>query len=237
MAVYSLTISSSTALRDSIKASLTAAGILTTTHYETGDNLIVTTTRSNKVIRWATGNSRLQTYIGDTYTSGTTITNQVTINAPGSNSYVEANMVVTDKVFYIGMRTNTNESIHALFGRLDSATQEYVALGWTTNNANGAPVLRDTTNNTQAEATQLNRILISTSGYYYIHDLPVASNANVLLASAVQGVKSLQRAYVTGSQIVTYGDDVALSGGYANGATSYFPQSLLIEDGNSWEPA
>jgi hypothetical protein len=239
MAIYSLDTSSNAAVGNSIKAALTSAGILTATHYQSNEFLIVTTTRSNKVIKILTHDASIRVYIGDAHTSDTTITNEVPVNSYADwTAKAEANLVVTDHVLYMGYRMASNgRTSHALFGRLDSATEEYVALGWITNAIDGTQALRDTTNNTQMEISQLRNVLISAGGYYYVHDMIVANNANVLLASAVQGVKFLQRSYVYGSHIITYGNDVAVSGGGANGTVSYFPQSLLIEDGNSWEPA
>lgn len=233
MTLYSLDKTSATTMRESTKAALTAAGILTTTHYETGDYLIVTTTRSNKVIKMYFAVSRTKWYVGDAYSSGTTITNQVTVCEYGGGTVAEANMVVTDDILYMGWRITANDrTAHALFGRLATTAAEYVALGWVTNTYEGYPVLRDTSNDASIEISCLRNTLISTGAYYYQHDLVIATAGNVLQANAITGLKALQRPIFTTAQLLVFGDDIVLPGGATNGATSYFPQNLIIADGN-----
>ena len=235
MAIYSIDKTNAASVYAGIKAALTTAGILTTTHYET-NSLIVTTTRCSRVIRMKYEYDRLRFFIGTGYTSGDAIDGSVTINNYDQGTTSEINVIVTADVLYIGWRNTENRVIHFLCTKLDSTTEEGVVLGWISNHTHNSAILYDTTNSAQFNVTQMGRVVTSSDGYYYSHGLVATTNGNVLLASAIDGVKSLLAPQITISNYVTYGDDVALPGGYTNGAIN-LPLGLLIVNGASWAPA
>lgn len=236
MAVYAIDKTSNATIIAGIKAALNNAGILTTTYYET-NSLIVQITLCNKVIRMVPSNARILVYVGDSWTSGDAVNNQVTIVADNNDTVSEVNVIITDKIFCVGYRTTIPRIINAIFTRLDSANQEYVALGIDYNVSDQNNILRDLTNNAQFDARQLNCNIISTDGYYYSSDLICTKLDTTLQATGIQGIKSLQKAITTDSQYVRYGDDVVIPGGATNSVTSYFPRSILITNGYSWAPA
>jgi hypothetical protein len=235
MAVYTINISSSTTMRTSLVDALTAAGILTTNHYNASDDLIVTTTRSNKVLRFNFGTSRMTVYYGDAYSSGTTITNQVTVSSFGSLTAESCVAIITDKLFYIGERSTTSSFSGAVFGRVTSANQEYICIGWSSGIVSA--VIKDTTNNQDAHVLSFVNAAISPSNNYYLVDTPVTGAGSLLLGNSIQGVKLLTRAPVTTQLNINYGDDASVIFTGTRGVTNYFGASILIENGVSWVPA
>lgn len=237
MAVYSIDISSDSAAIGSILAAITDAGILTTNHYKSSASLIVTTTRSNKVIRINIGYKYPRIYIGDSWSSGDAVVNQVIINEYTSpTSAVEVNIIITDNILCIGARNGTTIVANTIFTRLNTDASEYAALGINYNTTGGTPTLRDTTNGAQIKSSQLNQVITSTDGYYYDTDFIVTTAGNVLQSNGIKGIKSLFMPPSTNSHYVRYGNDVVIPGGATNGATSVFPMSILITNGYSWAP-
>jgi len=238
MAVYSIDISSDQNEITSIKNALNTAGILTTTHYETSNRLIVTTNRSNKVIRIVLDAKFPRIYIGDSWSSGDAVNNQVTINEfADCSGCAEVNVIVTDVVLCIGARHANSTVTDTIFTKLNDTAQEYVALGIVCNSTSGTPILRDLTNNAQIHCGQLTATIISADGYYYNSDFPCMTAGGVLMATAIQGIKSLQMPSTISSHYVRYGGDVVIPGGATNSMVSYFPRSILITNGYSWAPA
>ena len=236
MATYALNTTSDAALIASIEAGMTDAGIITTTHYNTSPTLIVTTTRSNKVIKITSSSMRLQFYYGDAYVSGTTISNQVTVMDPlFTGGIYESVMVITDKILYFGYRQTS--ILNVLFGRFATEAQEYFVMSWVNDQVNWG-ISRDTTNDVQVIVITLQRPNIYTSGgNYYMVPLLIVSTGYVLVSAGVQGLYSLCRGWITSSTIQVYGDDVGCSGGGNTVSTSYYLVSFLIENGDSWAPA
>jgi hypothetical protein len=239
MAIYSIDWSSDANITASIKNALTTAGILTTNHYETTNRLIVTTARSNKLIRFVIGGTRIQVYIGDSWSSGDAVTNQVTINSNATATMVQGALIITDKILYIGQRDNAASPYHvnAMFTRVDSVTAEYIAMGWNCSTANGTQAMRDTTNNAGVILFPMKSTLISSDGYYYEVNIPAATPGGLLLGSALQGVKCLMRDWIRSTLYQEYGNDVAVQGGWTDGLSNYFPSSFIIANGSSWAPA
>lgn len=106
-----------------IKNVLTAANAITTLYYQSTSVLVFLSPYSNKVIRFDTDRD-FRITIGDAWTSGTTITNAITIGYPYSNTFssTAAHAIITtadtlvfaiaggtDSVVYIFSKfTNTN---------------------------------------------------------------------------------------------------------------------------------
>jgi len=236
MALYDLDVSSNVNLTASLKAALTAAGIIDTLHYETTTVLIITTTLFNKILRLVSVDFKTEVYVGDSWSAGDAVTNQVAIlPSLGNSDSAAAAMIVTDKVLCIGQRQLDSKVSNAIFCRLDSDTQEYAALSVVYNTSYA--FCRNLTDNVGLEVRQMNGIIISDDGYYYASPLVCSTPGGVVLSQGIQGLKSLQKAPVNTYQYQRYGDNVVIPGGSANGVTSYLPMSLLIVNGYSWAPA
>ncbi len=235
MAVYAIDKTSNATVIAGIKAALNAAGILETTYYET-NSLIVKTARSNKVLRIVPNLGRVSTYIGDSWSAGDAVVNQVAIATISYGTSDQINVIITDKILCIGCRTTDPYLVNAVFAQLDSTAQEYVAIGIAASTSSYmVSALRDLTNNVVFDAWQLNATIVSTDGYYYASDFQCCKNDATLLATAIQGLKPLQMPSFSTSQYIRYGDDVVIPGGAVNGVV-YFPKAILIPNGYSWTP-
>jgi hypothetical protein len=235
MSVYTLNVSSANDLRASILAAIDDAGILTTNHYNTSNDLIVTTTRSNKVIKFNVASIRPSVYYGDAYTSGTTITNQVVLVTATSATIDEAYLIVTGTLMALVWRFTSDAYFIVFFGKSGSVSEEYLALSWGSTSVAG--VLKDTTNDTDVHILSVASPAISPDGKYYELDLPVLNGSNVKIADSIQDLKSLTRSSIATSALTSYGDVVTVSGGYGRGLAYYFRSSFIIEDAVEWPPA
>jgi len=234
MATYSIDKTSEASILAGIKAALSAAGILTTTHYET-NSLIVTTTMCPMVIRIDAGSNRPNVYVGTSWTSGDAINGSVTILPLVSITPAEVNVIITGDVLYIGWRSTNNIVLATLFGNVTTADKK-LAIGMITSGTTSS-IIYNCTDGAQCHIETLPNTLVSTGGYYYSHDIQSGTSGNVLIGTAIDGVKAILAPMVTTSNYVEYGDDIVVPGGDTMGVSGYIKQSLLIVDGKSWAPA
>lgn len=73
-----------------LRSALQSAGVITTLYYETTTTLIFSTPYSNKVIKFTNADG-ISLFVGDAWTSGATITNQVQISRPYQSSFGSTN--------------------------------------------------------------------------------------------------------------------------------------------------
>lgn len=241
MAVYSVGGDSDADTTNNLEAALIAAGIRTTTHYKTTNRLIVTTTRSNKVLRFVIASKRIQTYVGDSWSSGDAVTNQRNIQAAGSGGTpVSTVVIVTADALLINCGW-TSYASYALLGQLDNAGSDYCALGWF-QDGEGAQSWQYnlSTGNLLWVHSPLRYPAASAGGYYYSGPL-VCTEGGVVTATGIKSLRALGRANSTTWAYQVHGDDVALNGGQANNvvttlSNAYFPTNLLLVNGNGWSP-
>jgi len=237
MAIYTIDYTSTTTMLASIKAGLTSAGILTTTHRDTSVNLIVTTTYSSRVVRFnAPGNNRFYVYYGTAYTSGDVVDNSVTLQAVAAGTGAAAALIVTGDMFGLFEYRGSAATAGFICGYLDNYAETEIMWGFY--NANGAPLLHDATAMVQMEAAFYTQQIISDADKYYRSAIPCVSAGSLLLAQGIRGVSALHKRanYSAAYEIVT--DDVVVPGGGCNGNTTYMQNmSLFIAEGNSWTPA
>lgn len=232
MAVYSVGMSTDGSVIAGIKAALTSAGVLTTTHYETTNRLIVTTTLSNKVLRVVAEYARPSFYYGDSWVSGDAVVNQVSLNPYNWGTSDSMAVIIKPPVLAFSWHNTSNIISGTLFSKL-AVNNKYFAMGWVTPSST-ATTIRNTSDDDNVDVHTLGYYptIISGEGYYYQTDLIVTTSGGVLLASGIQGVKWLARDYVTVTPYQVYGDDVALSGGSAKSIVNYLTGSLLIPGGS-----
>lgn len=236
MAIYQMDVQSDASILDGIESALTAAGILEQKYFEDADALIVKTTLCNKVIRFQTNYRRVQVQIGDSWVSGDAIVNSVPILSDADGIPLGANVIVTSSLFCVGYYTSYPVVANAIFARMDSTNQEYVALGIKCGAGNTAGSLRDLTNNATIDIRMLSGRVMSGSGYCTA-PLFCMTSGGVLVAQGIQGIKAALMQQVQTQHCIRYANDVVITGGNANGISNYFPWSFVIENGASWTPA
>jgi hypothetical protein len=236
MAIYYVDPTSATTILNGIEAALSAAGVLTTTHNKTTADLIVTTTRSSKVIRYTIATMRVNTRYGDSWTSGTTLVNPYDINIYATGTAVDVQVVVTDKVILVGSRQSTTAAAFSMIGNLDNATNDPIIWGWTANVASG--YLRQTSDQYAMGINTFRNTMISPDDKFYLSDIICMNAGSKVISTAVHGVKSLYRGGTVDPVVAVSGNHaIVAGGGILNASTDYMGQSLLINNGNSWVPA
>lgn len=235
--ITALDTSTSTTVRETLLAALIASGVHTTTHYASDSSLIVTTTRSSKVLKFTinTTYKRPMTYYGDAWTSGSSITNQVAINDYGINNNAnDIRLVVTDKLLLLAVGLINGATMYHLIGNLDNPTSDEIAWGWYSGGSGG--YLRHIPSANTMQANMYPNPMTQ-GGNYLMADLPCLDASGELIATGVKGLKALYRGKVTGTPVQTNGNDAIVAGGGLTGLSStYFPLSFIIPNGVSWTP-
>jgi len=203
---------------------------------------ILKTTMFSFVIRFVPHDSthrRIRTYIGDEYVSGTTITNQVSINGVATGNYVnDAVLIVTDKVIALSDRRTTGVFVtlfcKGIFGEED---EREFALGM--GNSNTDVKCYNYTDIDVCWPIVPTHALTSGDGKYYLAD-PLIRNSSPLQLIGVgfDGLKYLLKEANLATAYTTVGDDAIIPGGDTNVLPNNSPRlSWLIENGSSWEPS
>jgi len=236
MAIYPIDYTSLTTMLASVRDGLDDAGILTTIHHDTSANLIVTTTRSSRVIRFvAASGNRFYVYYGTSYDTGDTINDSVTLQAVGAGTGVAGALIVTGDVFGLFEYRGGTACAGFICGNLDNPANTQIMWGWM--NVQTAPLLHDATDRVQMEAAFYSRQIISTESKYYRSAIPCMTAGNLLMSQGVKGVYELHQSANYGVAYVVVGDDAVVPGGGCNGNATYMQnKSLLIPGGNSWTP-
>ena len=237
MAIYPIDFTSSTTVVTSLRAGLNSAGILTTNHRETSTNLIVTTTRSSRVLRFLVSTGlRIFTYYGTSYVSGDTIADAVTVQAAGvgSGAGASAALIVTADV--LGLFEFRGTAVAGwLCGNLNDLAATPIIWGWA--QGNSASLFHRTDSMVQVQAAFYRRQIISADEKYLMSEIPCTSGIDGFLSLGVQGVKALHKSANQLSPFEIVGDDVIVPTGGANGESEYMGNmSLYIPNGNSWSP-
>ena len=239
MAVYVIDHTSTTTMLESIRDGLTAAGILTTNHRDTSTNLIVTTTRSTRPIRFNISGSttkRIYIYYGTGYTSGDVVDNSVTLQAHASNTGDAGALIVTSDMFGVFQRRGSGNTYGFICSKLLNApTNTQIMWAWTATVS--STLLHDADALAQMEAAFYRKQIISSGDNYYFSQIPCMTGGDYLLSMGLAGVQALHRGPNYTAAYEISGDDVVVPGGRTNGDDAYMPCSLYIPEGNSWAPA
>jgi len=235
--IASLDYTSTTTMLASIKSALTTAGILTTTHRETATNLIVTTSRSSRVIRFQADGTRIYIYYGTSWSSGDAVNGSVTLNANGTNPGKEGVVIITADILGFFEVRATSNTTGFICGNLDNV--DATEIMWAFMNGVSTTLLHNASAMTQMEIGLYNGVMKNAAGDKYLKSpIPCLSGARDLLASGVEGLEQLCKGanYTVSHEV--FGDDVVVPVGGCNGSTSYMGStSLYIPSGNSWTPA
>lgn len=223
----------------SIKAALTAAGVLTTVLFENSSNLIFTSPRSNKVIQITSNNISL---IGTSWTSGTTITDSRTIDA-GSSSAPDPfdwAIIVTPDVLAFVYKSGT-----AATGRCSSTIftttvdgSVRLALGHTSENgAFSTTYSYETTTVNLAPyivpiAQYANALLVDSNGFYFATDIFYKYlTDNKLIPSPAKGIKAVLNGLTSAQGFFKFGNDIVVQGWYTNNTSNPMQANILITNG------
>lgn len=202
--------------------------------YSTAYELIFSTPRvPSHVIRLSLSSTygSIVWYLGDTWTSTTSITNSVTLDSGGStNSIVEMDVIVTPDLFMFVYKNAFPAYIYLTFGSLSNGNL-FVMCG--RRNQGGTFITKNITANTSLNPNSYGMTIASATGYYYKTDLYMM-NGNQLVGT-VNGMKALAmvRPDVTSSILYTaVGNDIVVSHYLTASGTEAVPGYQIIVDGN-----
>jgi hypothetical protein len=182
-----------------------------TVHYETTGALIFSCAAiSNKVIKLIKATTTAGTvaaYYGDAWTSGTTITNQVSILAAPSNSYLSTIDLVLGDNFMLIVCVSTNASYNhmIIFGKLTN--DSFVALGYGSN-ATGSPGVCYLTTGVTVEMIPFQRGFNDASSKLYKQPVMFVASTGILLvngdgtAASFSGLYNVSQMLGTGGRLV-----------------------------------
>lgn len=234
MAVYPIDcVNGNAGIIASIKSALLAADIVTTIHYEVAPFLIFTSTRSNKVIKIDVTNG---VYIGDAYTSGSTVTNQKNIVVPGNILISSGSVIVSPDYLVFALRSSSAINFNAIFGVTDvggvnvaygsqsSTTAVSSCLAW--NCANTTPV-------ELLPAYTIITPILAPDNFWYQSDMYFKDVAtNVLLPNPMKSMKMLSKGREIEYNVLIYGDDALVNLGYIKATANLTDCCMLLVGGN-----
>jgi len=237
MAIYSIDLTSQASIISSLQTGLATAGIISTVHYNTSPNLLVTLSCWTKPIKFnAPGNGRIYSYFGSSYASSANLNDTSTINAYILGTGVSSVLVVTGDVVAVLENRGGSTTVKHVFAKLNDAGTTEIAWGIWYPGRSGS-TLWNADLASRMEAVGVRGAILTTGGNYYQSDILCLDGAYTQLATGVVGLKMLHRATGIGASHLVAGDDVVFEGGGCNSNDYYFPNCFLIEDGNSWAPA
>jgi hypothetical protein len=236
MAIYTIDYTSTTTMLESIRAALDSAGILTTTHRQTATNLIVTTSRSTRVIRFnIPANNRFYVYYGTSYASGDTINDSVTLQSANTGTGVSSALIVTDDIWGLFEHRGVAVTCGFICSKLKDLAETQILWAWC--NGNSTPLLHDADARAQMESAFYTNQIISTGDKYYTSEIPCMTAGNVFMSQGVEGIQAIHKTANYSSAYEINVDNVIVPGGGCHGNSTYMQNmSLYIPNGNSWTP-
>jgi hypothetical protein len=225
----------------SVETFLTQQGILTDTLYKSTIALVFTNSRNSKVIRFDffTSAKYFEVYVGDSWTSGTTLVNSfmaLKVQVPSMSNTFPGSIVVTPKVFGFIHTDNTAYSVcaHVLFGKVSS---EDSVISYTTTSSGSYIMHYSYTLDTRRLLHPINISgylgNLTQAGAYVKTDLYFTDALGELIGT-FDGASLLCRPRFTGNPgYMVFGDDIVTSGGFYNNQTAKsLEYCILIENGN-----
>ncbi len=236
MAVYDLSMVSTTDFIDSLETALTTAGVLTSTLRKTTTNLLFTTSRFDYPIRVNAPATtfRMKYYWGTGWTSDDNLDEQATVFnwSPGTGAVTAIALIVYPTGLAFTQIEGTNRDL-IIFGKADNVSSSDLAIGACYGtNANRTMTARncDDGQNISFLTLKANTEVVSSGGKYYSTSLQVIEGG-IILASGIKNVTQLLKARA-GNHYVVYGDDVVVLASYAGAiGVDAIGTSLLIKDG------
>lgn len=226
MTVHNIGIS--TRIAD-IKAALQAKGKLTTLYFEDASNLIVLTPYTTKVIRFASTGA---IFVGDAWTSGTTITNSKAVNPIQTAFDTASKLTLTEKVLcFSGYGVNTS---FAIFGKTKTDGKEFF-LGGHTSSTQSATIGTSQCDGVPTKPANDFRGLpvLDASNFYYMTDLYLTNASGVLFANPADGLKLIAKTMAITDAEVLSDNGVAIpcvNVGW-NGTSTSYQAAFYIENG------
>lgn len=222
-----------------MKRVLNLSGLITQIYYESPTYLIFSSPRFNKVIKLT---SVLALFVGDAWTSGSTITNEIAVNLPYSQSWGSGSaawFVVTPDImcFTTGHPTDTKYCNFWAIGKLD--TGDSIIISSCSNNqdsggSNCARWYNSTTNEQYTPTFSPFGMMTDAGNYFNTFDIPFkTAGTSIYRPGALVGAKFLFKAPSLNEAIQIFNPDVVVSFRYFK-TTQWldFQCSLLILNGN-----
>jgi hypothetical protein len=149
-----------------IVTALTAKGLITNILYQSATYLVFTTPLTSKVIKIyaATGTTSVVIYYGDAWTSGSTITNQVTFFSCSSGITL-VSIIADTTWFFIACESSTSYMGYGYVGALSNG--DVVVFGFAGSSSNSNNIGFDITTGIQIRPITFNRTIKDATGHLY----------------------------------------------------------------------
>jgi hypothetical protein len=230
MALYTLDHTTAASVLISIRNALDTEGLINTNHRDTTTNLILTTSRTSRVLRFNMAtSSRLYFYYGSSYASADTINDSVTVNAVAAGTGASGAIIITDDLIAIAQWRGTTICSTIVIGKMTTLGTDFIGSWYF---GNSTPLLTNAGTYAQCDAIRIGSPLVSPDGKYYWSEMTLLTTTYQPLATGVDGIKVLHRAPLTGQAYEISGNDIILPGGGCNLLTTYFDCSFLVTNGN-----
>lgn len=202
-----------------------SAGIWVQTYYKTANSwLICKLNRGNKVMKINCNPNQWGWYIGDAWTSGSTITNELPISYFANSLRPDrTNIWITSD--YVVVHTSQNQCV--IIGKLSNG---YQMIGGLSSSSGGTAPFYDMTNlkanNFFVDVFQRN--LMDKDGNYFSTPLILKDNTGLLINSPMVNIDLLSRDYEYYYYNAIWGNDVIIPIRYIS--SSFYPNSLILKN-------
>lgn len=231
MTVYTINLTNQASIISSLEAAFTAEGLVSTVHYNTSPNLLLTLSNWDYPIKFnAPGYGRIFSYFGSGYTNGTNLDDQITISNDPYQTGTDTVLVLTADVIAL-CEYRTSYGYRHLFAKMNDVGATPIAWGWAQTSRPAGSLYNADLQSKMGAATARGTIMTA-GGNYYQSDVLCLSNAGVEIATGITGLKVLHRLHGLTVSHEVAGDDVIIDGGGQSDANYYFQHCFLIEDGN-----
>lgn len=214
-----------------LKSGLDVSDVAYTMHFQDSSNLVFSMPSvSNKVIQITMAGSTANIYYGDSWTSGTTLVNKVTVIYQ-TNALVNGILVFKPNLFAIAYNADAGNMYNnlALFGKA-SDNSFYLLMGSGGNSSDGG--WRNLSTGDVLIPIIPTFPILSPSGNYYTNDLRVKNASNVLQPYTFPNLKWLTRSMVLKELSYVIGNDIAVAVDRINSNSIGVKGLILIENGN-----
>lgn len=215
-----------------------AGGVITNILFESTTSIIFSTPRSNKLIRIT---NTLNLFVGDSYTSGSTMVNEVLICTPFDNIYsstFNAWMIITPDIvcYSVSHPSSTSNTAFWMLGKLNN--NDFCVLSGDSGSTQSTNNFSRWYNTTQAiqlvPAFIPSGIMTDNANFYTTYDMPFKiAGIDQYFSGKLNGLKWLQKAFSQNESIQIFGNDIVVGCKQMhNTGIVGISTSLLILNGN-----
>lgn len=226
--INALSTTNTTVFKDTFRDAMVAAGKIATIHYDSGNSLVFTPTDLTRVIKLTNGSW----YVGDAWTSTTTITNQLLLYTPYTAiaSGMEIVLITGPGYFCISLQQQSPIFISILLFTKDTDNRElFIGYGQASAVSYNNLACYDLISREELyPAIRPTGLLTDNTGLLFMMEVVMKNSGSLVRTTSIPNVKVVSKPPDTATH-QAYGNDVTVPATYtADGGYTLNANLLLI---------